>query len=77
MANFIAAPPDVKMPTCNANTHVIEWATNATGCILEVTSVYGSTNWTVVNAPVSVVGSNAQVTLPTQPGARFYRLKLP
>jgi len=54
----------------------VAWPTNPTPCVLEESTDFASTNWTAINAPVSVVGSNANVELPTQPGARFYRLKL-
>jgi hypothetical protein len=42
--------------------------------VLEQTTDFA--NWTTVNAQVSMIGSNANVTLPTLPGFRFYRLRL-
>ena len=44
--------------------------------MLQETTDFGATNWTDVNAPVAAVGTNAYVTLPTLPGAKFYRLRL-
>jgi len=73
VANFTAAPPDLHMAS---NSHTLAWPTNPTPCVLMETTDFGSTNWNIVNAPVSVVGTNANVTVPTQPGSRFYRLKL-
>jgi hypothetical protein len=45
--------------------------------VLESATDFNSTNWTTVNAPVAVIGTNANVTVPTQPGSKFYRLRLP
>ena len=77
VANFIQAPPDLRVSMLPGHSHRLEWITNTPGCVLQETANFNSTNWTDVAAPVSVVGSNAQVTLPTQTGAKFYRLKLP
>jgi hypothetical protein len=77
VAKFAQAPPDVRLSRFNAHSHKIVWETNATGCVLEETSDVTSTNWTPVASPVSVVGTNAEVTLPTQTGVRFFRLRAP
>ena len=76
VANFIPAPPNLRMTAFSANSHTLAWPTNPTPCQLQVSTDFASTNWSNVNAPVSVVGTNANVTVPTQPGMRFYRLKL-
>jgi len=76
VANFVPAPPELHMSSFSALTHSVEWPTNPTPCALQVNTDLRSTNWTTVAAPVSVVGTNAHVDMPTQPGARFYRLKL-
>jgi hypothetical protein len=76
VANFLPAPPDVRIASFNANTHIVAWPTNPTPCQLEETTDFRSTNWTAVNVPVTVVGTNANVTLPTLRGSRFYRLRL-
>lgn len=76
VANFIPAPPDLRISRLSASTHALEWPTNPTPCMVEETSDFRSTNWSVVNAPVSIVGTNAHVEVPAQPGARFYRLRV-
>jgi hypothetical protein len=76
VANFIVGPPNLRMSSFSANSHTLEWPTNAASCVLQETAGLGGTNWTDVSAPVSVAGTNANVTLPTLPGARFYRLRL-
>lgn len=76
VANFIPAPPDLRISRVSANSHALEWPTSPTPCVLEETLDFHSTNWFVVNAPVSVVGTNAHVEVPAQAGARFYRLRL-
>lgn len=76
VANFTPAPPDLRISCINAGTHAVEWPTNPTPCVLEATTDLGSTNWTVVNAPISVVGNNAHVELSSQSGIRYYRLRL-
>jgi len=76
VAHFTPAPPEVHFEAYSAAAHTVAWPTNPTPCQLEVSSDLGSTNWSPVNAPVVLVGTNATVTVPTPPGARFYRLKL-
>jgi hypothetical protein len=76
VANFSPAPPEIHFASFSANSHTIAWPTNSTPYVLEETTELGSTNWTTVNQLVTTVGANATVTLPTQPGAKFYRLRL-
>jgi hypothetical protein len=76
VANFTPAPPEIHFAAYSGDSHTVAWPTNPTPCMLEVTKEITSTNWSTVSAPVSVVGTNATVTVPTQPGARFYRLRL-
>jgi hypothetical protein len=75
VANFVAAP-EIRMMLLPANSCALEWPSNAAPCVLEESSDLVSTNWSVINAPVSAVGTNSHVELPLQPGARFYRLRL-
>jgi hypothetical protein len=74
VANFSAAPPDVHLGAFNRDSHTISWPTNPTPCVLEETA--DMQTWTTVNQPVVTVGSNANVTLPTTAGMKFYRLRL-
>jgi len=76
VANFTPAPPEIHFAAYSQDSHTVAWPTNPTPCLLEVNTEFRSTNWSAVNAPVSVVGTNATVTVPTEPGARFYRLRL-
>lgn len=46
-------------------------------CILEATADLHPTNWLTINAPTTVVVTNAHVELATPAGAKFYRLRLP
>src|ERR1043166_7520240 len=75
-ANFSPAPPDVHIILLSPNSHAVEWPTNPTPCVLEEKTGLDSTNWATVASPVSVVGTNAHVELSTQPGVRFYRLRI-
>jgi hypothetical protein len=76
VANFVPAPPNIRIRSLSATTHAVEWPTNPTPCVLEANTDFNSTNWTAVVAPVSVVGTNAHVEMPTRLGATFYRLRL-
>lgn len=76
VANFTPAPPEIHFAAFSADSHTVAWPTNPTPCVLEEATDLHSPNWSTVNAPVSVVGTNANVALPTQPGAKFYRLRL-
>jgi hypothetical protein len=76
VANFVPAPPNLKLEHLDDHSHLISWPTNPTPCVLEETTDFRSTNWTTVNVPPTVNGTNANVQLPTQPGVKFYRLKL-
>jgi hypothetical protein len=76
VANFIPAPPNVRISLLSDGSHALEWPTNPTPCVLEELADFGSTNWSAVNTPVSVLGTNAHLELPAQPGVRFYRLKV-
>ena len=58
-------------------TMTLAWITHTPGCVVQESADFGSTNWSSVTNPVSVVGSNAVVTVPVGTGAKFYRLKLP
>ena len=73
---FIPAPPDIRIRSSSENTQTIEWPTNPTPCLLQETTDFVAANWTNVNDPVSVAGTNATVTRATEPGVRFYRLRL-
>ncbi|HSU57493.1 MAG TPA: hypothetical protein VLT36_25860, partial [Candidatus Dormibacteraeota bacterium] len=74
VANFVPAPPNVRIRKISDSQHAVEWPTNPTPCIVEETT--DLSNWSTVNQPAGVVGTNASVTLPTHPGPRFYRLRL-
>jgi len=78
VASFIPAPavPPLHFEAFAAGSHVVAWPTNSTPYVLEINTNLGSPNWTAVNTPMVVVGTNATVTLPTQSGASFYRLRL-
>jgi len=76
VANFTPAPPAIHFASFSAASHTIAWPTNPAPSMLEQSTDLGSTNWSTVNAPMTVLGTNATVTLPTESGARFYRLRL-
>lgn len=73
VANFIAGPPDVHFASFSANSHTVTWPTNSVQCVLEESSDLN--HWSAVVEPSEVVGTNVKVTLPTKPGAKFYRLR--
>ena len=77
VAVFVPAPPELKPVVASANSLTVAWPTNATGCVLQQITSLGATNWATVTNPVTVVGTNNRVTIPTGPGSRFFRLKLP
>jgi hypothetical protein len=76
VANFTPAPPNIHFAAFSADSCTLAWPTNPTPCVLEENTDLTSTIWSTVNAPVLVVGTNANVTVLRQPGARFYRLRL-
>lgn len=73
VANFVSAPA-IRIMLLSPNTCALEWPTNVSG-LLEEAGDLGSSNWSAVNAPISVVGTNSHVELPTRPGARFFRVR--
>jgi len=75
VASFAPAPI-ISIKLQPPNTCVLEWPTNTPG-ILEQGINPASTNWSSVNALLSVAGTHAHVELPVQPGARFFRLRIP
>jgi len=73
VANFVPAPPNVRISAMSLASHTIEWPTNGVSVLLEETT--DLINWTAVNTATSITQSNATVTIPTLPGPRFYRLR--
>jgi hypothetical protein len=73
VANFVPGL-GIQITLLSPNTCALEWPANAPG-VLEEGNDLGSTNWSVVNALVSVAGTNSHVELPVQPGSRFFRFR--
>jgi len=56
---------------------VLSWPTNTTGFGLQQNSALGSSNWSIVTSPVSIVDDRNQVVVKPDNRANFYRLKSP
>jgi hypothetical protein len=56
---------------------VIAWPNPSTGFQLQVSPSLSAPMWSDVNDPPDVVGSEKQVALAVEPGARFFRLRQP
>lgn len=76
VANFVAVP-QLTLTTLQPNTLVLAWSTNFSDLELQQNSDLGTTNWLSDTNPVSVVGSNRQVTISPLTGSRFFRLIRP
>lgn len=56
---------------------LVAWPTSSTGFQLQETPSLAALVWTDVRAAPRTVGSENQVSLPWQPGMRFFRLRKP
>jgi hypothetical protein len=56
---------------------ILAWPNPSTGFQLQESPSLVAPNWTDVNAVPDVVGDETQVSVPSQPGARFFRLRKP
>ncbi len=74
VANF---GPLLGLPTVQAHTLTLAWLTNFSGYVLQQKSDLRTTNWVSVTNPVSVVGTNWQVNLPTTNKIGIFRLRHP
>lgn len=62
----------------SGGSFIVSWASDTAGFVLEeVGSLRAPANWQAVATPPVLVGQENQVTLPSQPGVRFYRLRKP
>src|SRR5947208_6551917 len=66
--------PLLRVVLTSTNTVVIAWPASSTGFALQQNAAVGTTNWSGVTNPVSVVGSENHVTIAPPLGNRFYRL---
>ena len=57
------------------NGALISWPSSSAGFVLQENSGLGTANWTAVAQTPSDDGTNRSVTVPSGPGAKFYRLK--
>jgi hypothetical protein len=71
----------VPLPTLAAqsgvNTVVLSWPTSVGGFVLQSTPTLSPPNWQTDPATITVSGGQFQATVPSGPGAKFYRLNLP
>jgi len=75
VATFVATP--ILSFATQPNTLLLAWPTNFTGFALQQNSALGTTNWSAVTNPVSVVGTSNQAAIPIQSGRQFFRLVHP
>jgi hypothetical protein len=61
--------------TLDRSNVILAWPSVSRGFQLEVTRGLLQPNWTDVDVAPTVVGSDLQVTLPLEPGQRFFRLR--
>lgn len=73
----VTGSPTMTITITGPGTAVISWPASSTGFQLQQNSALGTGTWSNVNSPVTVVGNQNQVTIPTQPGNSFFRLVNP
>jgi hypothetical protein len=73
----VIGPPRLVMAAPAADTLVCAWPTNATGFVLQHNRDLNPNHWSAVTNPVSVVGTNHQVTISPLVGNGFFRLMHP
>ena len=73
LAHFAPAPA-LTVNLSQANLLSLNWPTNFSGFSLQQNSDLGTTNWVQPPNPISVVGTNHQVTITPTTGPIFYRL---
>jgi hypothetical protein len=72
-----ASVPQLSMLADPGNTLVLSWPTNFTGFVLQKNSGLNTANWVSASDPVTVVGTNNQVTIGTVNDRGFFRLMKP
>ena len=79
VSNFQYIPlPTVNAQLAGPNTLQISWPTSIGGYVLQSNSGLAVANgWQTVNAPVTQVGGQNQVTITLGAGKTFYRLVMP
>ncbi len=77
VAKFVPVGPLLSVPSVQPNVLIIAWPTNTTGYVLQQNSDLATTNWVDATNPVTIVGSNKQVTITPLTGSGFFRLKSP
>jgi hypothetical protein len=78
VSNFQFTPlPALEVQTAGPNTLLVSWPASIGGYVLQSnTDLSAAGGWQPVNAPVSQVGGQNQVSLTTSTGTAFYRLVL-
>jgi hypothetical protein len=67
--------PELSIAAITGNV-VIRWQTEGTtGYVLEGNTDLSTTNWSLINNPVTPSGTNSTVTVPINPGSQFFRLR--
>jgi len=69
--------PRLDLQLTQTNTALLSWPTNSAGFVLQQNSDLTTTNWVDLANPVTVAGTNHQVTIPLVGENEFFRLKLP
>lgn len=58
----------------SGNQVLLSWPAAATGFVVQSTTSLSNPQWSVVNAPIEIVGDRQVVTLPIDTDTRFFRL---
>ena len=66
--------PLLRVVLSSTNTVIVAWPSPSSGFSLQQNAAVGTTNWSGVTNPVSVVGSENQVIIAPSLGNSFYRL---
>ena len=78
VANFTALPaPQLNLVVAAQGSVAVSWPATATGYALQECSMLNPPDWRATTNEVGSVNGQSQVTLPTVPGARFFRLHGP
>lgn len=78
VATFVPGPPPLSYSVLQPDALVLFWPTNAVGVTLQRNTDLGTTVWANVPDPVTVVGTNNQVTItPLNGTGSFFRLVKP
>jgi sugar lactone lactonase YvrE len=77
VSGFTFVPLPTLVAQTGINTVTLSWPASVGGFVLQSSPTLSPPNWQTDPATITVTGGQFQATVPSGPGAKFYRLNLP